>query len=105
MLAALSIYLLWIRGDLPDGYAYLLRTCVVIAVWLLIIMPVIRKMILRWVAIQKHSQPQLNQVFMRMQQIRYIAFPLFKEIEERYTGIRRWKEYILALIIISLSFF
>lgn len=76
------------------------RTCIIVLIWIFVLMPLWRKWILNW--LNKRQQKETPEVLARMPIIASYSGPLLNDLKTRYRGISLWKEYVIGLIVISL---
>lgn len=76
------------------------RTFAVVTVWILLIMPLWKRLVQR--QLEKRSQVEMPQVLAMIPLISAYTQPLMKAVGSQYGGLRKWKEFVLGLMVISL---
>jgi hypothetical protein len=85
---------------LQSAINYLMRTLSVLLIWQLLVIPIWAKWLL-----SKQSKWSQNNNFHKVQQqlpsIANLVKPLYHQVSSQYTGFKKWKEFLLGLIVCS----
>ncbi len=80
-----------------------LRTLAVLAAWFFVVQPAVAFFFNRWAKRQTEAEHgALAQVVDFMPELRAQAAPLYRHVAQRYPGLRRWPEFVLALFVRAL---
>ncbi|MBX7240999.1 MAG: hypothetical protein K1X92_04560, partial [Bacteroidia bacterium] len=96
---------LWLsteKGAL-SAFMLLVRTVVVVILWIYLILPVWQKFIQRWLIQQKEKHQEISLVLNIIPHLSRYVKPLYQSIAANHKGVGKWKEFILSLIVLSLN--
>jgi hypothetical protein len=79
---------------------YMLRTLSVLVIWQLLVMPLWAKWLLSKQT-KAHQNNNFNIVQQQIPSIAGIVKPLYNQVSSKYTGLKKWKEFLLGLIVCS----
>jgi len=85
-----------------EALALLVRTAAVVALWVLLVAPFWRVYVLKKIQNRKDEATPL--ILERMPYLTQRTKPLYKRIQTQYSGLKKWKELVLGLIVISLQY-
>lgn len=106
LLIVITAVILLIAYFLPDkkgsmeALTLLIRTAAVVALWVLLVAPFWRSYVL--IKIRNRKDEATPLILERMPYLTQRTKPLYREIQAQYSGFRKWKEFVLGLIVISL---
>lgn len=95
----LSCFLIPDENPWVESLTLVLRTATVVVVWFLILLPVWKRVITNLRSKKLEETPEILE---RIPLLRASLRPLFQEVSRSHRGIRRWKELVLGLLVISL---
>jgi hypothetical protein len=91
-----------ISESLNKGLLFLLRTTAALLIWQLLL-PFWRKKISKWGNKFSENNQHYRAVNTQMNFIKGTVKPIYAKVSIKFTGGRKWKEFLLALIIVSLK--
>ena len=94
-----SCFLVPTKDPWIEAITLVLRTGIVVILWIIIFMPVWRT-ILRKIQIKKFDETPF--VLERLPYLRSISKPLYTEVSKSFKGLKKWKEFVLGLLVVSL---
>jgi hypothetical protein len=91
------------ENGLMNGIIYLIRTLCIIIIWQWIVLPIWHKRIAKWSANYSQKNTSFLEVQAMMPSIQNLVKPLYTVVSSRYSGLKKWKEFLLGLIVVSLN--
>jgi hypothetical protein len=89
------------QSSFINGLFYIARTTAIIISWQILLLPIWRKIIARWSNKQTKSEFYIA-VQNKMPQIANMVSPLYDDVNRKYSGLLKWKEFFLGLIVITI---
>jgi hypothetical protein len=108
LLILATIAILLIAYFIPDkkggmeALALLVRTAAVVALWVLLVAPLWKVYVLKKIKNRKDEATPL--ILERMPYLTQRTKPLYRKLQSQYSGLKKWKEFVLGLIVISLQY-
>ena len=81
----------------------ILRTLSIIFIWIYFILPIWKKYVEQRLIDEKDNQKEVFIVLRIIPTISGYVKPLYHDVSLQYSGIRKWKEFVLGMIVISLE--
>lgn len=88
------------KGQGSDLTFIVLRTLIIVLVWFYIFLPIWKQYIQRKLTEMKHEE--MPDVLSFIPVISAYVKPLYNAVSKEFKGLRKWKEFVLGLIVISL---
>lgn len=85
------------------GLTLLIRTLCIVLLWLYLVLPLWSKMMQTWLQKQKDKYEEINAVLIFIPQISSYVKPLYRYAAANHQGIKKWKEFVLSLMVVSLN--
>jgi hypothetical protein len=101
LLIALSTFFWNKEKGLSEGLIYLFRTLGIFSFWQLLLLPFLAKGIAKWSNTRKDKDPLLHDVQNTLPSVKSTAPYIYKMVQEKFSGLRKWKEFVLALIVLN----
>lgn len=96
----LSCFLIPDKNPWVESLTLILRTASIVVIWFLLILPLWKKALAR---LKRKKYEETPLVIARMENLKNEVKPLYKLISLQYKGIRKWKEFVLGLLVIGLK--
>lgn len=94
-----SCFLVPTKDPWIEAITLVLRTGCVVVLWVILFLPVWKTIITK---IQSKKFEETPIVIDRLPYLRSIAKPLYSEVSRTFKGYKKWKEFVLGLLVISL---
>ena len=82
---------------------YLLRTISILAIWQVVVLPIWQQQIVKWSSKYSSNNSMYASVNALLPSIANTVKPLYAEVDSQYKGIKKWKEFLLGLIVLTLN--
>lgn len=102
IVVGLASYLWQSQSNISSGILYLLRTLAILSIWQLWIVPIWATKIKSWSEQRQEKDPLFHEVQSTMPSIASSVPQLYQQVNNEYNGVRKWREFILALISITI---
>jgi hypothetical protein len=108
LLVIITLLILLMAYFMPDkkgglvALTLVIRTSAIVLLWILLIAPFWKAYVLKKIQNRKDEETPL--VMARMPYLSERIKPLLNEVKLQHKGIRKWREFILGLIVISLHY-
>lgn len=95
----LSCFLIPDKNPWVEALTLVVRTASIVVLWLVIFLPLWKRLLSK---IRSKKFEETPMIMDRLPYLRSMVRPLYKEISGQYKGWRKWKEFVLGLMVISL---
>lgn len=85
-----------------EALSLIIRTAAIVLLWILLIAPLWKKYVLKKIQNRKDEETPL--ILERMPYLSNRVKPLYNQLSSQYKGFKKWKEFVLGLIVISLQY-
>ncbi len=102
ILAIISVFIKPQSGII-NGIIYLIRTISILFIWQQLILPIWQKQITKWGTKYANKNTNYSTVQQHIPNIASMVKPLYNRVSSTYSGIKKWKEFMLALIVTALQ--
>jgi hypothetical protein len=101
--AGIISFFLPMQKGISTAFIYLLRTISILAIWQIFILPIWQQQIVKWSSKYSSNNSMYASVNALLPSIAIMVRPLYAEVASQYKGFKKWKEFLLGLMVITLN--
>jgi hypothetical protein len=102
LLFVMSYFFLSGQNTSGKALTVLLRTACIVMLWMWVVLPLWSRMMKNWLQKQTDKRQDIAEVLGFMPEISAYVRPLYRDANAKFSGLKKWKEFILSLMVVTL---